>query len=136
MSARTRGASAAAGAVTARCASARPRSQTRLAARVAEPPRPPLGSHDLVHRLASAGGDSITDSPRGAARVAEPPRPPLGSHDLVHRLASAGGDSITDSPRGAARVAEPPRPPLGSRDALLGSPPPAGAPAPRRRRPP
>src|SRR5436309_11492029 len=43
--------------------------QTRLAARVAEPPRPPLGSHDrdLQTRL--------------AARVAEPPRPPLGSHD-------------------------------------------------------
>src|SRR5207247_10511043 len=42
--------------------------QTRLAARVAEPPRPPLGSHnrDFQTRL--------------AARVAEPPRPPLGSH--------------------------------------------------------
>src|SRR5436190_1804194 len=43
--------------------------QTRLAARVAEPPRPPLGSHnrDFQTRL--------------AARVAEPPRPPLGSHN-------------------------------------------------------
>src|SRR5437867_1942820 len=64
--------------------------QTRLAARVAEPPRPPLGSHnrDFQTRL--------------AARVAEPPRPPLGSHnhDFQTRL--------------AARVAEPPRPPLGS----------------------
>src|SRR5213078_1869515 len=61
--------------------------QTRLAARVAEPPRPPLGSHnrDFQTRL--------------AARVAEPPRPPLGSHnhDFQTRL--------------AARVAEPPRPP-------------------------
>src|SRR2546428_12518687 len=98
MSARTRGASAAAGAVTARCASARPRSQTRLAARVAEPPRPPLGSHDLVHRLASAGGDSITDSPRRAARVAEPPRPPLGSPDPAPRPASAGGAPLPDPP--------------------------------------
>src|SRR5207247_2440356 len=32
---------------------ARSGSQTRLAARVAEPPRPPLGSHDQDHRLAS-----------------------------------------------------------------------------------
>src|SRR5947208_3273497 len=82
MSARTRGASAAAGAVTARCASARPRSQTRLATRVAEPPRPPLGSHDHVHRLASrraspslrgrrsARTTTFTDSPRDARRRA------------------------------------------------------------------
>src|SRR5438309_1506667 len=61
---------------------ARPRSQTRLAARVAEPPRPPLGSHDLVHRLASrraspsprgrrsARTTSFIDSPRGARRRA------------------------------------------------------------------
>src|SRR3989442_6289943 len=68
-----------------------------LAARVAAPPGPPLGSHDLVHRLASrraspsprgrrsARTTRITDSP--PARLAEPPRPPLGSHDN-HRLAS------------------------------------------------
>src|SRR5438128_7116952 len=58
-----------------------PGSQTRLAARVAEPPRPPLGSHYPVHRLASrraspslrgrrsARTTRITDSPR------RPPRP-------------------------------------------------------------
>src|SRR5881396_1330856 len=57
-------------------------SQTRLAARVAEPPRPPLGSHDWDHRLASrhasqslrgrrsARTTGITDSPRGARRRA------------------------------------------------------------------
>src|SRR5213076_1342137 len=38
-----------------------PGSQTRLAARVAEPPQPPLGSHCQVHRLAS---------PPAAARTA------------------------------------------------------------------
>src|SRR5439155_91050 len=41
---------------------ARSGSQTRLAARVAEPPRPPLGSHDQDHRLASA---RASPSPRG-----------------------------------------------------------------------
>src|SRR5437867_2233020 len=51
-------------------------SQTRLAARVAEPPRPPLGSHDQGHRLPSgverpaARTTGITDSPRGARRRA------------------------------------------------------------------
>src|SRR5437867_7868332 len=57
-------------------------SQTRLAARVAEPPRPPLGSHDWDHRLASrrasqslrgrrsARTTGITDSPRGPRRRA------------------------------------------------------------------
>src|SRR6266571_7901317 len=59
-----------------------PSSQTRLAARVAEPPRPPLGSHYPVHRLASrraspslrgrrsARTTQFTDSPRGARRRA------------------------------------------------------------------
>src|SRR5207247_11422601 len=57
-----RGAHRRASAAAARLA--RPRSQTRLAARSAEPPRPPLGSHDHVPRLAS---------PRAPPR---PPRPP------------------------------------------------------------
>src|SRR5437773_2028844 len=87
--------------------------QTRLAARVAEPPRPPLGSHnrDFQTRLAARvaepprpplGSHNHDFQTRLAARVAEPPRPPLGSHnhDFQTRL--------------AARVAEPPRPPLGS----------------------
>src|SRR2546426_7450926 len=61
---------------------ARPHPQTRLAARVAEPPRPPLGSHGHIHRLASrraspslrgrrsARTTTSTDSPRGARRRA------------------------------------------------------------------
>src|SRR5436309_1967944 len=74
-----RGARRRASAAAARLA--RSGSQTRLAARVAEPPRPPLGSHYHVHRLASVGGapaprrpaartTRITDSPRGARRRA------------------------------------------------------------------
>src|SRR2546425_1124377 len=47
---------------------ARPHPQTRLAARVAEPPRPPLGSHGHIHRLASAGGAPAPRRP--AARTA------------------------------------------------------------------
>src|SRR2546427_6662543 len=47
---------------------ARPDPQTRLAARVAEPPRPPLGSHGHIHRLASAGGAPAPRRP--AARTA------------------------------------------------------------------
>src|SRR2546425_1148247 len=82
MSARTRGASAAAGAVTARCASARPRSQTRLAARVAERPRPPLGSHDLVHRLASpTAAARKTRSWARLGRRGPSPATACGSHD-------------------------------------------------------
>src|SRR5206468_7404404 len=72
---------------------ARSGSQTRLAARVAEPPRPPLGSHYHVHRLASVGGapaprrpaartTRITDSPRGARRRASAPAARLA---LPHR---------------------------------------------------
>src|SRR5207244_2736340 len=61
---------------------ARPHSQTRLAARVADPPPPPLRSHDPIHRLASrraspslrgrrsARTTPFTDSPRGARRRA------------------------------------------------------------------
>src|SRR5438876_1234934 len=67
--------------------------QTRLAARVAEPPRPPLGSHnrDFQTRL--------------AARVAEPPRPPLGSHNhdfqtrLAARVADPGPDCLGEAAR-------------------------------------
>src|SRR5439155_15955447 len=46
---------------------ARSGSQTRLAAPAAEPPRPPRGSHDHGHRLASGGGDPAP--PRPAART-------------------------------------------------------------------
>src|SRR5437899_2453315 len=55
---------------------ARPHPQTRLAARLAEPPRPPLGSHCHIHRLASAGGAPAPQRP--AARTAtstDSPRP-------------------------------------------------------------
>src|SRR5439155_549674 len=61
-----RGARRRASAAAARLA--RPDPQTRLAARVAEPPRPPLGSHDQIHRLASAGGAPAPRRP--AARTA------------------------------------------------------------------
>src|SRR3989442_9935534 len=46
---------------------ARPDPQTRLAARVAEPPRPPLGSHGHIPRLPSA---------RGPPAPRPPPAPP------------------------------------------------------------
>src|SRR2546427_2635809 len=53
---------------------ARPDPQTRLAARVAEPPRPPLGSHGHIHRLASARGAPAP--PRPAAPPPPTPHPP------------------------------------------------------------
>src|SRR5439155_183501 len=90
---------------------ARSGSQTRLAARVAEPPRPPLGSHDQDHRLASRRASPSLRGRRsartttfiGSPRSAGPqPRDAL-------RLARPGSQT-----RLAARVAEPPRPPLGS----------------------
>src|SRR3989442_6596833 len=71
-----------------------------LAARVAEPPRPPLGSHDLVHRLASrraspsprgrrsARTTSFTDSPRGPRRRAPPAPARLPRPRSQTRLAS------------------------------------------------
>src|SRR5213076_2193930 len=73
-----------------------PRSQTRLAARVAEPPRAPLGSHCQVHRLASrraspslrgrrsARTARFTDSPRLRLRLALPP--PFGSSCSGYRF--------------------------------------------------
>src|SRR5207247_3256551 len=105
---------------------ARPGSQTRLAARVAEPPRPPLGSHDQDHRLASrraspslrgrrsARTTRITDSPRGARRRASA---------AAARLARPGSQT-----RLAGRRAKPPRPALGAQPwALRLDPPPATA---------
>src|SRR5437879_9037338 len=101
------------------------RSQTRLAARVAEPPRPPLASHD-----------PFTDSPRGARRRASTAAARLARP--VHRLASRRASPSLHGRRSArttrsqtrlpARVAEPPRPPLGSHDPFTDSPP-----GPRRR---
>src|SRR3989442_4936978 len=91
---------------------ARPDPQTRLAARVAEPPRPPLGSHGHIHRLASrraspslrgrrsARTATSTDSPRGARRRASAAAARLAPPHPQTRL--------------AARVAEPPPPPLRS----------------------
>src|SRR5439155_21214680 len=94
---------------------ARPHSQTRLATRSAEPPRPSLGSHDhIIHRLASpaaaARTTTFTDSPRLRLRLARPHPPPrlpcaCGSHDHIHRLASpapaAPTTTFTESPRRA-----------------------------------
>src|SRR5436309_1557587 len=109
-----RGAHRRASAAAARLA--RPRSQTRLAARSAEPPRPPLGSHDHVPRLASrrappslrgrrsARTTTFPDSPRGALRRASAAAARLARPRSQTRL--------------AARVAEPPPPPLGSHDPL------------------
>src|SRR5207249_3564935 len=105
--------------------------QTRLATRVAEPPPPPLGSHDHVHRLASrraspslrrrrsARTTTFTDSPRDARRRASAAAARLARPRSQTRLAT--------------RVAEPPpRPPLGSHDHVHGLASAGGAPAPRR----
>src|SRR2546425_10635300 len=54
---------------------ARPDPQTRLAARVAEPPRPPLGSHGHIHRLASRRASPSLRG-RRSARTATSPGPP------------------------------------------------------------
>src|SRR5207302_116773 len=95
---------------------ARPDSPTRLAARVAEPPRPPLGSHDQIHRLASRRASPSLRG-RRSARTTRFPESPRGAR----RRASAAAARLArpDSPtRLAARVAEPPRPPLGSHDQI------------------
>src|SRR5438034_624412 len=107
-----RGAHRRASAAAARLA--RPRSQTRLAARIAEPPRPPLGSHDHVPSLASR---RVPPSLRGrrSARTTTFPDSPRGAH----RRASAAAARLArprSQTRLAARIAEPPRPPLGSHD--------------------
>src|SRR5207244_2275572 len=79
------------------------RSQTRLAARVAEPPRPPLDSHD-----------PFTDSPRGARRrasaaaarlalpLAQIPLAGVGQHGHHELL---GGELRGDGARGERRGA-------------------------------
>src|SRR5947208_10554429 len=80
-----------------------PSSQTRLAARVAEPPRPPLGSHY-----------PFTDSPRGARRrasaaaarlalpLAQIPLAGVGQHGHHELL---GGELRGDGARGERRGA-------------------------------
>src|SRR6059036_2574303 len=125
MSARTRGASAAAGAVTARCASARPRLQTRLgrrgldhrlasptaAARTAAPRRPPARTTRITDSPRTAGTRSQTRLAYGCGSHCGPATS-SGSHDQDYRLASDGGapaprrppartTRITDSPRTA-----------------------------------
>src|SRR2546422_1600656 len=57
---------------------ARPDPQTRLAARVAEPPRPPLGSHGHIHRLASAGGAPAPRRPAARTTTSTDSPPPPG----------------------------------------------------------
>src|SRR5207249_11592439 len=74
--------------------------QTRLAARVAEPPPPPLVSHnrDFQTRL--------------APRVAEPPRPPLRSHCHSPQLRPCPRLPVHAPPDADARdlVQQPPAP--------------------------
>src|SRR5437899_7221640 len=113
---------------------ARPHPQTRLGRR-GPSPATACGSHDHIHRLASAGGapaprrpaartTTSTDSPRPAGpqprtglRLARPPpqtrlgrrgpSPPTACrpHGHIHRLASAGGAPAPQRP--AARTATP-----------------------------
>src|SRR2546428_4026855 len=58
---------------------ARPESQTCLPARLAEPPRPPLGSHDQNHRPPSRAPPRASPPPPRPARQSQtPPPPPAG----------------------------------------------------------
>src|SRR5439155_6703230 len=68
----------------------RPGLQTRLAARSAEPPRPPLGSHDQDYRLASDGG------------APAPRRPPARTTRIIGSPRTAG-----PQPRDVLRLALP-----------------------------
>src|SRR3989449_2232639 len=124
---------------------AAPSEPPRLSSR--QPPRFTCGSHDQIHRLASAGGapapqrpaarttrstDSLRPAgpqPRDGLRLALPhpktrlgrrgpsPATACGSHDQIHRLASAGG-------------APAPRRPAARTTTSTDSPRPAGPPPP------
>src|SRR5207245_785893 len=88
---------------------ARPHPQTRLGRR-GPSPATACGSHDHIHRLASAGGAPAPRRP--AARTTpstDSPRPAGPQPRDGLRLARPHPQT-----RLAARVAEPPRPPLGS----------------------
>src|SRR3989441_224934 len=103
---------------------ARPGLQTRLAARSAEPPRPPLGSHYQDYRLASrrappslrgrrsARTTRITDSPRGALRRASAAaaRLALPLHGLGGSVGVAAVAPAPRAPSTARTAPTPPRP--------------------------
>src|SRR2546422_42733 len=78
---------------------ARPHPQTRLAARVAEPPRPPLGSHGHIHRLASRRAAPSLPRRPSARTTTSTGSPPPARPQPPHPPPPAPPDPPTRPPR-------------------------------------